>query len=60
VKEIVNQQIRLVEADMQMLRDDNVVLESERNPQFRNRLAVEVERVKLEVDRIGHIVEADI
>jgi len=35
VNEIVNQQVGLVEADLQMLRDENVVLESERDPELR-------------------------
>ncbi|KAF2462919.1 uncharacterized protein BDR25DRAFT_298822 [Lindgomyces ingoldianus] len=57
VDEVVNQQVGLVEADLQMLRDENVVLESERDPEFRRRVEVEVERVKGEVDRIGRMVE---
>ncbi|KAF2194396.1 hypothetical protein K469DRAFT_495226, partial [Zopfia rhizophila CBS 207.26] len=57
VNEIVNQQVGLVEADLQMLRDENVVLESERDPEFRRRVGAEVERVKWEVDRIGRVVE---
>jgi hypothetical protein len=57
VNEIVNQQVGLVEADLQMLRDENVVLESERDPEFRRRVGAEVERVRGEVERIGRVVE---
>ncbi|RYO81753.1 hypothetical protein DL764_009715 [Monosporascus ibericus] len=57
VNEVVNQQIGLVEADLQMLRDENVMLESERDPEFRRRVGAEVERVKGEVDRIWRVVE---
>ncbi|KAF2688370.1 hypothetical protein K458DRAFT_414140 [Lentithecium fluviatile CBS 122367] len=57
VDEIVNQQVELVEADLRMLRDENVVLESERDPEFRRRVGAEVERVMGEVERIGHVVE---
>ncbi|RYP50632.1 hypothetical protein DL768_003914 [Monosporascus sp. mg162] len=57
VNEIVNQQVGLIEADLQMLRDENVMLESERDPEFRRRVGAEVERVKGEVDRIGRVVE---
>jgi hypothetical protein len=57
VSEIVNQQVSLVEADLQTLRDRNVVLESESNPEFRRRLRTEVERIKGEVERIGRVVE---
>jgi hypothetical protein len=57
VNEIVNQQVGLVEADLQMLRDENVVLESERDPEFRRRVGAEVERARGEVERIGRVVE---
>jgi hypothetical protein len=57
VNEIINQQVGLVEADLQMLRDENVVLESERDPEFRRRVGAEVERVRGEVERIGRVVE---
>ena len=57
MNEIVNQQVGLVEADLQMLRDENVALESERDPEFRRRVGGEVERVRGEVERIGRVVE---
>ena len=56
VKETVEQQVALVEANLQILRDENVVLQSERDPEFRTRLAAEVESVQREVDRMGRVV----
>lgn len=56
MNEIVNQQVGLVEGDLHMLRDKNVVLESERDPEFRRRVMAEVERVRGEVERIGRVV----
>lgn len=56
VNEIVYQQVDLVEADLQMLRDENVVLESERNPEFRGRVMEEVRSVRREAERIGRVV----
>ncbi|RYP01347.1 hypothetical protein DL765_010864 [Monosporascus sp. GIB2] len=57
VNEVVNQQVGLIEADLRMLRDENVILESERDPEFRGRVGAEVESVRGEVDRIGRLVE---
>ncbi|CAO2651427.1 Nn.00g039970.m01.CDS01 [Neocucurbitaria sp. VM-36] len=54
--EIVQEQLEFVEADLQILRDENVVLESERNPEFRRRVRAEMERVKGEVERLGRVV----
>lgn len=57
MKESVDQQVALIETDLQMLRDENVVLESERNPEFRSRVAAEVDRARAQLDRIGRAVE---
>lgn len=57
MKEIVNQQVWLVEADLQVLKDENVVLQSERDPEFRRRVGAEVERVRREVEGIRRAVE---
>jgi hypothetical protein len=57
MEEVVEQQIELMEADLQMLRDENVVLESERDPGFRMRVGAEVEWARLEAERIGRMVE---
>ncbi|RYO90874.1 hypothetical protein DL766_001625 [Monosporascus sp. MC13-8B] len=43
VNEIVNHQVGLIEADLRMLRDENVMLESERDPEFRMRVGAEEE-----------------
>jgi len=53
---IVKEQTELVEADLQMLRNENVVLESERDPEFRIRVGAEVEWARREVERIGRTV----
>jgi hypothetical protein len=42
----MNRQLAFVEADLNTIRDQNVVLESERNPEFRRHLAAELEAVK--------------
>ena len=43
--------MHLIEADLRILKDENAVLESERDPDFRRRVKVELEYVKKEVDR---------
>jgi hypothetical protein len=53
VKKIVQKQIEFIEADLQMLRDEHVILDSERNPEFRIRVRTEVEWAKEEIDRIS-------
>lgn len=41
-EEATNQQVHLLEEDLLVLRDENVILESERDPQFRNRVSREL------------------
>jgi hypothetical protein len=53
----VSQQCSYISADLQMLRDDNVVVESERDPEYRDSVKVEVKRVADEVRRICGIVQ---
>ncbi|KAJ4302860.1 hypothetical protein N0V90_001751 [Kalmusia sp. IMI 367209] len=48
----IAQQITLIEADLMMLRDENVILESE-NPHFRRILKREIQRTKTELDQIS-------
>jgi uncharacterized protein YaaW (UPF0174 family) len=55
--EVVDQQVALIMADLQMLQDENVILESERNPEFRARLAAELSKVTDEAERIGRVFE---
>jgi hypothetical protein len=54
--DMVEEQVELVRADLQMLKDENVVLESERDPGFRKRVGVEMERVTAEVERLAKVV----
>lgn len=54
---ILTQQIGSVEADLQMLRNENVLLESERNPKFRKRVKAEVEKIQWDVIRIGNVIK---
>jgi hypothetical protein len=56
MEEVVKQQTGLLQADLQMLRDENVVLESERDPEFRRRVGSEVVRAKADAERIGRTV----
>lgn len=55
--QVTNQQVALIEADLQMLRDENAVLESERDPEFRRRVMTEIERVTRAVNEILPIFE---
>lgn len=56
LNEVVVEQIGHIESDLQMLKDENVVLESERYPEFRVRVQEEMGRVREEVERLGSIV----
>jgi hypothetical protein len=55
--EHVNQQCSYISADLQMLRDDNAMAESERDPDYRDRVKVEAKRVTDEVRRICGVVQ---
>jgi hypothetical protein len=57
INEIVNQQVELVEADLNMVANENVMLESERDPEFRVRVGAAVESVLGELERIGRVFE---
>lgn len=46
IESAINRQLAFIEADLNTLRDQNVILESERNPDFRRQLATELEAVK--------------
>ncbi|EDU46388.1 conserved hypothetical protein [Pyrenophora tritici-repentis Pt-1C-BFP] len=50
VNESIRQQVQLIEADLQILKDGNTVLESERDPDFRSRVEAELKLVKEKVD----------
>jgi hypothetical protein len=52
----VDQQVALIMTDLQMLKDEYAILESERNLTFRARLAAEVRRAKDEVGRVGSVI----
>ncbi|KAF1998022.1 hypothetical protein P154DRAFT_440141 [Amniculicola lignicola CBS 123094] len=51
VNEVITQQLVFIEADLNTLRDENVVLESERNPELRRRLGAGVERGRQEMEQ---------
>lgn len=55
--EVVDVQVGLIEVDMQLMRDGNAILESERDLDFKRRVEGEVRTVKMEVERLGRIVE---
>ncbi|KAH7406760.1 hypothetical protein DE146DRAFT_404176 [Phaeosphaeria sp. MPI-PUGE-AT-0046c] len=57
--EVVSVQVELVEADMQLLRDGNAILESERDLDFKRRVEEELVFVDTEVERLGRIVQDD-
>jgi hypothetical protein len=53
---VVHQQLAFVMADIETLKSENVILESERNPDFRLRLEEEMRVAKPEVERIGRLL----
>jgi hypothetical protein len=57
INEIVKQQLALVEMDMQILKAENVIEESERDPMFKGKVGAEVKRAKREIKRLGRVVE---
>jgi hypothetical protein len=58
--EAVEEQVELVRANLQVLRDENVVLESERDPGFRRRVGAEMERVMGQVEELGRVVQVEV
>ncbi|KUL85849.1 hypothetical protein ZTR_07402 [Talaromyces verruculosus] len=51
-KDAVTHQLAFIAADLDTLRNENVVLESERNPEFRTRLATEVTRAREDMETV--------
>jgi hypothetical protein len=54
LNEVVNLQVELIKADLQLLRDESVVSESERDSGFRERVRAELDLV---TERMGHLVQ---
>ncbi|KAF2638819.1 hypothetical protein P280DRAFT_404207 [Massarina eburnea CBS 473.64] len=50
VTEVVYEQVELIEMDLDLIKSDNVVLESERNPRFCNAVREEVVRAKSDLE----------
>lgn len=57
-KELVEQQMAVIDRDLDMLSNENAVLDSERNPEFRARVAAELDTANAEVERLTRIVDA--
>lgn len=53
---VVRQQVGYVETDLDVLRNENAVLESERDPEFKRRVETETERARREIERLGRVV----
>lgn len=53
IRNILIRRTALIDADLKLLRDENVVLESERNPAFRRKLAEEVAQAKAELGQLS-------
>lgn len=51
-KDAVTHQLAFIAADLDTLRNENVVLESERNPEFRTRLVTEVTRAREDMETV--------
>ena len=56
LREAINANLALVQNDIDTLRNENVALESERNPEFRRRMENEVARIRREMVSIHRIV----
>jgi hypothetical protein len=55
-KDAVAHQLAFIAADLDTLRNENVVLESERNPEFRTHLATEVTRAREDMETLRSAV----
>lgn len=51
-KDAVAHQLAFIAADLDTLRNENVVLESERNPEFRTSLATDVTRAREDMETV--------
>lgn len=54
----MSQQVQLLEESLLVLRDENVVLESERNPEFKKRLEKELSIVRKTVEAARSAVKS--
>lgn len=53
----IAEHIDVVKADIDILRDQNAILESERNPQFRQALSREIQRARAELEQIVNTLD---
>lgn len=56
-REVIAQEFSSIEANLDTLRNDNVVLESERNPDFRMRLAAELGTMRGRMEHIRRAID---
>jgi hypothetical protein len=54
--EAVEEQGKLVQADLQLLRNGHTILENEKDVGFKNKIKAEMRSVKEEVERLGRVV----
>jgi hypothetical protein len=54
--EVIGKQCELVEADLQLLRDDHAIRESELVVGFRDEVRDQMRNVREEVERLGRVV----
>jgi hypothetical protein len=54
---VIARQFAFIEANLDTLRNDNVVLESERNPDFRIRLAAELGTLRGRMEHIRRVID---
>ena len=57
IENAVSRQLAFIEADLNTLRDQNVVLESERNPDFRRQLATGLEAAKQMMTGVHQVMD---
>ncbi len=57
VEAAIETHLNAVHGTLDMIRADNIALESERSPQFRQRVDVQVELAKVEIGRIQGVID---
>lgn len=57
VEDAVEEHLDVIRVTLDMVRDENVALEGERDPELRGRVAAELGRVKERMERVREVVE---
>lgn len=57
VKEVALQQSAYIESDLELLRNENVILESEKHPEFRQSLSEEIRQIRLQLEQLSSMLD---